>query len=81
MQDVAEIPVTPTGGTRLPERRTWDLALWVDLARVPGLRGHVPSRSLRLGVEVANLTDEQVRDAEYFPQPGRSWQVRLEGSW
>lgn len=81
MQDVSEIPVTPTGGTRLPARRTWDVALWLDLARVPRLREHVPSDSFRLGFEVTNLTDEWVRDAEYFPQPGRTWSLRLEGTW
>jgi len=81
MLDVSEIPVTPTGNTLLPERTTWDVALWLDLARVPGLRERVPADSLRLGFEVANLTDELVRDAEYFPQPGRSWVVRLEGTW
>jgi len=81
MQDVSEIPVTPTGSTRLPARRVWDVSLWLDLARVPRLREHVPGDSLRLGFEVANLTDELVRDAEYFPQPGRSWLVRLEGTW
>lgn len=81
MQDVSEIPVTPTGATRVPERRTWDVALWLDLARVPGLRARIPSESLRVGFEVANLTDEIVRDAEYFPQPGRTWLLRLEGAW
>jgi hypothetical protein len=81
MQDLSEIPVTATGSTLLPARRTWDLALWLDLARVPGLREHVPGDSLRVGFEVANLTDELVRDAEYFPQPGRSWLVRVEAAW
>jgi len=81
MQDVSEIPVTPTGNTRVPARRTWDVAAWVDLARVPKLRERVPGDALRLGVEVTNLTDEWVRDAQWFPQPGRTWSVRLEASW
>jgi vitamin B12 transporter len=81
MQDVSEIPVTPTGSTLLPERTTWDATLWVDLARVPRLRERLPLDALRVGFEVANLTDELVRDVEYFPQPGRTWLVRLEGSW
>ncbi len=81
MQDVAEIPVTPTGATRIPERRTWDAAVWLDLARIPALRERIPSESLRLGFEVTNLTDELVRDAEFFPQPGRTWLVRLESTW
>lgn len=80
-QRVSEIPVTPTGNTILPDRTVWDLALWVDLARVAGLRGRLPAETLRLGFEVANLTDELVRDAQFFPQPGRSWLVRLEGTW
>ena len=80
-QEVSEIPVTPTGNTRIPDRTVWDLARWVDLARVAGLRERIPADALRLGFEVANLTDELVRDAQYFPQPGRSWLVRLEGTW
>src|SRR5690606_3050823 len=80
-QRVSEIPVTPTGNTILPDRTVWDLALWVDLARVAGLRGRLPAETLRPGFEVANLGDELVRDAQFFPQPGRSWLVRLEGTW
>jgi outer membrane receptor protein involved in Fe transport len=81
MLEVSEIPVTPTGNTVLPARRTWDAALWVDLAQLPGLRERVPGDALRVGFEVANLTDELVRDAEFFPQPGRTWLLRVEGSW
>ncbi|MEB2311688.1 MAG: TonB-dependent receptor [Polyangiaceae bacterium] len=80
-QEVSEIPVTPTGSTLLPERTTWDATLWVDLAHLPRLRERLPLDSLRLGFEVANLSDELVRDAEYFPQPGRTWLVHLEGHW
>lgn len=81
VQDVSELPVTPTGATLLPARTTWDAALWVDLARVPRLGDRLPASSLRVGFEVANLTDEWVRDAQYFPQPGRTWMLWLEGTW
>jgi outer membrane receptor protein involved in Fe transport len=81
MHRVSEIPVTPTGNTRLPERTTWDVALWVDLARIAPLRGRLPTRGLHVGFEVGNLTDEVVRDALYFPQPGRTWALRVEGAW
>jgi outer membrane cobalamin receptor len=81
MHAVSEIPVTDTGNTIVPERTTWDLALWVDLARLAPLRARWGTRSLLLGFEVANLTDEVVRDVQYFPQPGRTWMLRLESAW
>jgi outer membrane cobalamin receptor len=81
MHEVSEIPVSDTGHTQLPARTTWDVGAWLDLARFAPVRGFVSLRSLRAGVELTNVTDELVRDAEFFPQPGRTWMLRLEGAW
>jgi outer membrane receptor protein involved in Fe transport len=79
MQDTDEIPVTDTGGTVLPARTVWDASIVLDLARLFPDRS--PLGDLTLSVEGKNLTDEIVRDAQFFPQPGRSFAVRLEAEW
>jgi vitamin B12 transporter len=82
MQAVGEIPVTDTGNTRLPSRTVWDAALSFDLARWPALRDRVGGfRHLVLTFQGTNLTNAVVRDAEFFPQPGRGFAVRVEGDF
>ena len=63
----------------LPSRTVWDASISLELARL--FRNLSPLRDLTLSLEGKNLTDETVRDAEFFPQPGRSFALRLEAAW
>jgi hypothetical protein len=53
----------------------------VDLALLGWLPAQVPARSLLLTLEGRNLGDVAVRDAQFFPQPGRSFALRVETAW
>lgn len=74
----SSIPVTPSGRTRVSSREVYDLALILDLARLPRLGRHVPGESLLLSLTARNVGDVSVRDAQFFPQPGRSLSFRVE---
>ncbi len=72
------IPVSESGGTVLPARTVYDAGIVVDLVRVPGLGPRIPLRHFLLSFAASNLTDVGVRDAQFFPQPGRVLSVRAE---
>jgi iron complex outermembrane receptor protein len=74
----SEIPVTADGGTRVGSRAVWDASLALDLLQLPPLAGRLPGERLLFSVTVDNLTDQSVRDAQFFPQPGRTLFFRLE---
>ena len=76
-----EIPVTDTGRTVLPERTVYDASVIVDLAKLEWLAGYVPAEAMRVALIGRNLTDRAVRDAQFFPQPGRTLSVRVETVW
>ena len=75
----SEIPVTSTGGTRISARAIYGLSFTVDIAQLPWVGEHIPGRELLFSVAVKNLTDRSVRDAAFFPQPGRTLAFSL--SW
>jgi outer membrane receptor protein involved in Fe transport len=77
----SEIPVSDSGNTILPSRTVFDAALTVDLVRLAFVASHVPLDSLLVTVEGKNLTDRAVRDAQFFPQPGRSVGFAVEARW
>ena len=82
VQITSEIPVSDSGNTILPARTVFDAAVSVDLA----LLGWVPapaSRRARVLVtfEAKNIGDVAVRDAQFFPQPGRNFELRVETAW
>lgn len=66
------IPVSFGGATSISPRTVVDAGLSVDLAAIHFL--HVPAglHHLTLFVDGRNLGDASVRDALFFPQPGRS---------
>jgi iron complex outermembrane receptor protein len=72
------IPVSESGRTILPARTTYDAGIVVDLVKVPLLGERIPLRSLLLSFVASNLTDVSVRDAQFFPQPGRVLNVQAE---
>ena len=74
----SDIPVTPDGGTRVSSRAVWNVSGSIDLLQLPFLERHIPGRRLLCSVSVDNVSDESVRDAEFFPQPGRWFTFRVE---
>lgn len=81
VQLTSEIPVSDSGNTILPSREVFDAALSVDLAQLAFVAARVPVDSLLVTFEAKNLGDVAVRDAQFFPQPGRTLALRLETSW
>jgi outer membrane cobalamin receptor len=80
-QYTSEIPVSDSGNTILPDRTVFGASLCVDLARIAFVAARLPVESLLLTIEGRNLGDVAVRDAQFFPQPGRSLALRVETSW
>lgn len=78
MQHTGDIPVTATGGTVVPARTVFDASLSVDAKQLPWIGPRVPAQRLLLTLIAENLTDRSVRDALFFPQPGRSFALRAE---
>ena len=82
LNQTSEIPVSESGGTRLSDRSVYDLTLVLNPAAfgITSLQRFTsPISALRIGVR--NVTDRSVRDAQFFPQPGRVWFMSLEGKW
>lgn len=75
------IPVSESGNTILPARTTYDAGIVVDLVQVPFLGAQLPLRRLLVSFEASNLTDVSVRDAQFFPQPGRVLSVKAEATF
>ncbi len=76
-----DIPVTDTGASFISDRLTFDASLSVNLARLGFVRDRLPLDDLRVTVGGRNLTDQAVRDALFFPQPGRVLYVSGEVGW
>lgn len=83
---VGRLPVSEDGGIRLPARTTLDLMAGVELRSalvwtgiVDGSVWSTGPASAWLGLRVRNLTDQAVRDSLFFPQPGRTLGLTLEG--
>jgi outer membrane cobalamin receptor len=67
------IPVTSSGRTRIADaRNVYNLSFAVDIAQLPWFAEHIPGRALLFSFAVKNLTDRSIRDALFFPQPGRT---------
>lgn len=75
------IPVSESGRTILPARTTYDAGIVVDLVKVPGIGERIPLQRFLLSFIVSNLTDVSVRDAQFFPQPGRVLSVKAEATF
>lgn len=74
----SSIPVTADGGTRVSSRAVWNVSGSLDLIQLPYLGQHLPGERLLCSVSVDNVSDQSVRDAQFFPQPGRWFTFRLE---
>lgn len=81
MQRTGEIPVSPSGAIRLPSRVLWSTSAAVNLAGFEVFRLPASLRELWLYATLTNLSDVAVRDALFFPQPGRSGFLGAEIEW
>jgi outer membrane receptor protein involved in Fe transport len=81
VQITSEIPVSDSGNTILPARTVFDAAIAVDLALLGWVPSQLPLRSLLVTLEVKNIGDVAVRDAQFFPQPGRNLELRVGTAW
>jgi len=73
-----EIPTTFTGRTRISARVVLNASLSSNLARIAPLRRWLPFQDVVVSVGATNLTNASVRDATFFPQPGRAYFVTAE---
>ncbi len=80
-QQTGELPVSDSGRTRLPARTTFDAVLRIDAKQLPFLGAQIPADRLLLSLVGRNLGDRSVRDAQFIPQPGRTFALRLEGTF
>jgi outer membrane cobalamin receptor len=77
-RQTGDIPTDFGGTARVRGRTVWDASAALDLAQLPWLGRFIPGSSLLLSVTGRNLGDVSVRDAAFFPQPGRTLAFRIE---
>jgi len=76
-----DIPVSASGNNVVSARTVYDASLVLDVTRWPLLADLPHTRQLLLSFVARNFTDQSVRDARSFPQPGRSLTFGFEGRW
>lgn len=81
LQYTGQIPVSEGGKLLLPARSVWNVSASANLSHVPRLGLDRVFGSLWLVLAVNNVADVAVRDALFFPQPGRNARVGLEARW
>jgi vitamin B12 transporter len=86
VQRTGRISVNEGGTQRLPARTRLDASFALNLAELPGLaprfaRSAYPGARLWASVRARNLSDVALRDAAYFPQPGRTLSFGIEASY
>ncbi len=81
LQRTGSIPVSTSGNRVIAARSVWSLRAALDLYALPPLAGRAFGSSLWTFVAVDNVGDVAVRDALFFPQPGRSLQAGVEWTW
>jgi len=80
-QYTADIPISSSGRAVVPERTVYNASVTLNLARLwnPGWRAW--PKDFFVSWQGTNLTDQSVRDAVGFPQPGRAHTFSVEGRW
>jgi len=85
LQHTGEIPVSESGSSFLPPRSVWNASASLNLASTArlGLDAWLGSflDKAWLFVELDNIGDVPVRDAQFFPQPGRNAHAGIEVEW
>ena len=72
------IPADFSGTAIIGSRSVWDVSAVLDLAQLPWLGTVIPGEELLVSVTANNITDQSIRDTQFFPQPGRSIAFRVE---
>jgi outer membrane cobalamin receptor len=75
------LPVSRGGNVFLESRTVYDASLGVNLARRARFAPLLAFDELWLVLEARNLGDRGMRDARFFPQPGRQLAFRIEAGW
>ncbi len=70
-----------SGNNEVSARTVYDASLVLDVTHWPLLADLPHTRQLLLSFVARNFTDQSVRDARSFPQPGRSLTFGFEGRW
>ena len=81
VQRTGEILVNEGGSYRLPSRVVWNASASLNLAALPFLPLDRLAREIWIYAALDNISDESVRDAVSFPQPGRNGRAGLEVRW
>jgi outer membrane receptor protein involved in Fe transport len=76
-----DLQLNEGGGAFLPDRDVWHASASLNLAALPWLRIERWLPELWVYAAGNNLSDEAVRDARAFPQPGRNWTGGFEARW
>ena len=77
----SEMPISFSGRSSLPERTVYNASVALNLAKLWKRESRGWPEDLFLSWKGTNLTDQSVRDALGFPQPGRAHTISLEGRW
>jgi len=77
----SSIPLNASGKSTISSRTTIDTSLVLDLVQLSPWKIPWSPKSALFSVAATNVTDEAVRDALGFPQPGRSLMFRGELRW
>lgn len=79
----SSIPANAGGSRIISGRSVYNASAVLNLGLIPGMPENLRLRSRRLLLSVngTNLSDQAVRDAQGFPQPGRMFVFRLEAGW
>ncbi len=80
MHYTGEMSLNEGGTIRTAARTIWDASAALDLASLRPLRIGTWFSRLWLTFKVSNIGDISVRDARFFPQPGRSLLFGVEGA-
>ena len=80
-QYTGAIPASASGSIALPARSVWNGRVSVNMAAFRIIPLPKSIRALWLYASLENISDVAIRDALYFPQPGRNGHVGLDLEW
>lgn len=81
MNRTGRIPVSPSGAILLPERIVWSASAALNFAEILPIGWRPPVEALWLYATLNNISDVAVRDALFFPQPGRNGYLGAQITW
>jgi len=76
-----QLPLTNGGAAWIESQSTWDVSGSLNFAANVRIQNFTRLEKLWLTVKVTNIGDESLRDARFYPRPGRAMMIALEGGW